>query len=72
MRKSKLEGEGVEKKKKRRDKKTRAAKARTSSMFVVARCGCSQYNINIMIAAGFIRGALVTTNGVIETFESHV
>ena len=31
------------------------------------------YNINnIMIAAGFIRGALVTTNRAIETFESHV
>ena len=72
MRKSKLEGEGVEKKKKRRDKKTRAAKAWTLSMFVVACCGCFLLNISIMITAGFIRVALVTTNGVIETFESHV
>ena len=50
---------------KKRHSKMRVA---TGSDVKLVRCGCFR-DISVMIAAGFVRGTLVTTNGVIETFE---
>ena len=60
----------MENKKKRRDKKQgRQRRGRRRCLLLR---DVAVYNISIMIAAGFIRDALVTTHGVIETLESHV
>ena len=60
--------------KKRRNKMRAATGSYVKSMFVgpLRRCFYDISIVLIMIAAGFIHDALVTTNEVIETFESHV